>query len=164
MQLDPVVTSAEIRLTGNFHTVEGSFAGKRGSLQYSPATGAVSGEVTFDATSGKTGNTSRDKKMHKDVLASQRYPEIVFHPDHADGTFAPSGQSTLQVHGLFQIHGSEHEITIPVQMNVQGNTWSAQASFTIPYSRWGMKNPSMLFLRVSDEVQVQFRAAGSLTR
>ncbi len=164
LQLDPAGSGTDITLTGNLHSVEGSFAFKRGSIRYIPATGAVSGEVVFDATSGKTGNAARDKKMHKDVLASQLYPEIVFHPDHAEGSLAPFGQSTLQVHGLFQIHGSEHEITIPVQMNVQDSTWSAQASFTIPYTKWGMKNPSVLFFRVGDEVKVDFHGAGSLTR
>ena len=164
LQLDPAKTTAGIALAGNLHTVEGSFAFKRGDIHFDPATGAAHGEVVFDATSGKTGNASRDKKMHKDVLASQRFPEITFRPDHAEGTLAISGESTLQVHGLFQIHGVEHEITVPVRMKVQADTWSALASFTIPYTKWGMKNPSVFFFRVGDEVKVQFRAAGSLTR
>jgi polyisoprenoid-binding protein YceI len=162
LHLDPARTTAAITLSGNFHTVEGSFTFKSGVIHYRPATGAASGEMVFDAASGKTGNGSRDSKMHKDVIESRRYPEISFRPDRAEGTLAASGDSTLQVHGLFAIHGAEHEITIPVQMNVQGNTWTATASFTVPYARWGMKNPSKLFLRVDNEVKVQFRAAGSL--
>jgi hypothetical protein len=35
------------------------------------------------------------------------------------------------------------------------------AAFQVPYARWGMKNPSKLFLRVDDVVQVQFHASGS---
>lgn len=162
LQFDPAATGADITIVGNLHTVEGSFAFKRGGIHFDPATGATSGEVVFDATSGKTGNASRDKKMHKDVIASQRYPEIAFHPDHAEGTLAVAGASTLQVHGLFQIHGAEHEVTIPVQMNVHGDTWTAKASFVIPYTKWGMKNPSVLFLRVGDEVKVHFHASGTL--
>ena len=71
----------------------------------------------FDATSGKTGNGSRDNKMHKDVIESPRYPEIVFRPDRADGKLAASGASTLQVHGMFVIHGAEHEVTFPVEVS-----------------------------------------------
>jgi polyisoprenoid-binding protein YceI len=163
LQFDPSGTGADITLAGNLHTVEGTFTFKSGSIHFDPATGVASGEVVFDATSGRTGNSSRDKKMHKDVIGSQRYPEIVFRPDHAAGALAASGESTLQVHGKFAIHGAEHEVTIPVQMNLQGNSWTAKASFTIPYVKWGMKNPSVLFFRVGDEVSVRVHAAGSLT-
>jgi len=162
LQLDPAKSSADIALAARLHTVEGSFLSKRGSIRYDPATGNARGEIVFDATSGNTGNDSRDKKMHKDVLESDRFPEIAFHLDHAEGTLATSGDSTLEVHGQFLIHGAEHEITIPVQMNVQGGTWTAQAAFTIPYEKWGMKNPSVLFLRVANDVRVKVHAAGSL--
>jgi polyisoprenoid-binding protein YceI len=164
LQLDPGKSGADITLAGNFHTVEGSFLSKRGAISYNPLTGKASGEVVFDATSGHTGNDSRDKKMHQDVIQSQRYPEIAFRPDRAEGRLANHGESTLQVHGMFSIHGTEHEITIPVEMNVQGNTWTAKASFSVPYARWGMKNPSKLFLRVADEVKVELHTAGTLTQ
>jgi polyisoprenoid-binding protein YceI len=164
LQLDPAKSGADIVLAGNLHTVDGSFAMKRGTIHFDAATGKASGEIVFDATSGRTGNGSRDNKMHKDVIESARYPEIAFHPDHAEGTLSPSGQSTIQVHGMFAIHGAEHEVTFPVQVNLAGNSWSANASFQVPYVKWGMKNPSVLFFRVGDVVQVKFHAAGSTTQ
>jgi polyisoprenoid-binding protein YceI len=162
LQFEPSKTTAEITLTGNMHTVEGSFAFKRGSIHFSPATGAVSGEIVFDATSGRTGNGSRDHKMHKDVLESQLYPEIIFRPDRAEGTFSLSGTSTLQVHGMFAIHGTEHAVTFPVGVSANGSSWTAKSSFDVPYTNWGMKNPSKLFLRVSNVVHVQFHAVGGM--
>lgn len=160
--VDPARSGADITLTGNFHTVEGSFALKRGAIHYDPATGKTSGEIVFDATSGKTGNDGRDNKMHKSVIESARFPEIAFRPNHAEGALTASGDSTLQVHGMFSIHGAEHEITIPVEVHLEGNTWTAKASFEIPYAKWGMKNPSVLFLRVAGFVDIQFHAAGTL--
>jgi polyisoprenoid-binding protein YceI len=162
LQLDPARSGAEIFLTGNFHTVEGLFALKHGALLYDPATGKISGEIVFDATSGKTGNDGRDKKMNKDVIESARFPEIAFRPDHGDGTLATSGDSTLQVRGMFSIHGAEHEVTIPVAIHLEGNSWSAKAAFQVPYAKWGMKNPSVLFLRVASVVDIQFHAAGNI--
>lgn len=162
LQLDPGRSGAEIFLSGNFHTVEGSFTFKRGEVVYDPATGKASGEVVLDATSGKTGSDGRDKKMHKDVLESARFPEIVFRPDRGDGTLAGSGDSTVQVHGMFSMHGAEHEVTIPVAVHLEGNNWSAKAAFQVPYAKWGMKNPSVLFLRVAGVVDIQFQAAGSV--
>jgi polyisoprenoid-binding protein YceI len=163
LELDPAKSGADITLVGNLHTVEGSFRAKRGTIHYDPASGKASGEIVFDATSGKTGNDSRDKKMHKDVIESARYTEIAFHPDHADGTLASLGNSTLQVHGQFVIHGAQHEITFPVEMHLDGNTWTAKSAFVVPYTKWGMKNPSVFFFRVGDEVKVQLQVAGTLT-
>ena len=154
LQVDPTQSGATISLTGNFHTVEGSFTLKHGAVKYDPATGKVGGEIVFDATSGKTGNDGRDRKMHNEVLESARFPEILFRPDHADGAFAGSGDSTLQVHGMFSIHGAEHELTIPVTVHFEHNTWTVRAAFQIPYAKWGMKNPSVLFLRVAGFVDV----------
>ncbi len=163
LQLDPARSGADITLAGNLHTVKGTFLLKRGTIHFDPATGKASGEIAFDATSGKTGNSSRDSKMHKDVIESGRYPEIVFRPDRATGELAASGASTLQVHGMFTMHGAEHEVTFPVELTFAGSAWTAKASFQVPYVRWGMKNPSKLFLRVDDVVQVQFHASGGVT-
>ncbi len=163
LQLDTARSGADITLAGNLHTVKGAFLMKRGAIQFDPATGKASGEIAFDATSGKTGNGSRDNKMHKDVIESGRYLEIVFRPNRAEGTLLTSGASTLQVHGMFTMHGAEHEVTFPVEVTFAGSAWTAKASFQVPYVQWGMKNPSVLFLRVGDTVEVQFHAAGSTT-
>jgi hypothetical protein len=42
--------------------------------------------------------------------------------------------------------------------------WTAKVHFTIPYAKWGMKNPSTLFLRVSDSVEIDLTAVGSMAR
>jgi polyisoprenoid-binding protein YceI len=162
LQFDPAQSVATISLSGNFHTVEGSFTLKHGAVKYDPATGKVGGEIVFDATSGKTGNDGRDRKMHREVLESATFPEISFHPDRAEGALATSGDSTIQVRGMFSIHGADHELTIPVTVHLEGNNWTAKAAFQIPYAKWGMKNPSVLFLRVAGFVDVQFVAAGSV--
>jgi polyisoprenoid-binding protein YceI len=164
LQLDPAQTGANFDLPDVLHTVQGSFALKHGTIQFDPATGKAGGEIVFDSPSGNSGNSSRDHKMQKDVLESPHYPEIVFRPDHAQGTLSASGASTLQVHGMFGIHGAEHEVTIPVEVSLSGSTWKATASFPVPYVLWGMKNPSVLFLRVSDSVAIKLHAGGSIVR
>ena len=163
LQLDPAPSAAEITLPTTLHTVEGKFRCKRGSIHFDPASGKAGGEIVFDATSGNTENGSRDHKMHKEVLESQRYPEITFRPDHAEGAFSTSGASTLQVHGQFNIHGADHEVTVPVEITFSADHWTADAKFPVPYQQWGMKNPTVLFLHVSDTVQVHLHAAGSVT-
>lgn len=161
LRCDAAQTKAGIVLEGNFHTVHGTWAFKRGELRFDLATNAISGELVFDAASGKTGNDTRDKKMNKDVLETDRYPEITFRPSHVDGKVATLGASTVQIKGIFGIHGSEHEITVPAEVKFEGEHWSASVHFTVPYAKWGMKNPSVFFLRVQDTVEVEFSAGGS---
>jgi|SRR5271165_350936 len=161
LQVDPAKSGADITLPTALHTVEGSFALKRGTIHYDAATGKASGEIVFDASSGKTGNGSRDNKMHKDVIESSRYAEITFHPDRVEGTVSASGTSAVKVHGMFGIHGTEHEMTMPVDFTLNGNTWSATSTFQVPFVQWGMKDPSVFILRVNKIVQVKMHAGGS---
>ena len=81
VNLDPAQTKIQWTLGAALHTVHGTFKLRSGSVTFDPQSGAASGEIIVDATSGESGNHSRDKKMHKEVLESQRYPEIIFSPN-----------------------------------------------------------------------------------
>src|SRR6185503_6843338 len=71
-QFDPSKTTIAFTLGDVLHTVHGSFQLKSGDVEYKVATKAVSGNLTVDATSGQSGNHSRDHKMHKEILESVR--------------------------------------------------------------------------------------------
>jgi len=163
-QLDPAQTKVSFTLGDVLHTVHGTFPVKRGTLQLNPTSGKVSGEIVVDAKSGDSGNSTRDRKMHREILESEQYPEIAFRPDHVEGPVALQGKSTVKVHGMFSIHGVDREITVPAEVEMADNHWSATVHFTVPYEKWGMKHPSTLFLRVSDSVEIDLIAAGNLTR
>jgi polyisoprenoid-binding protein YceI len=163
-QLDRAQTSVNFTLADVLHTVRGSFKLKRGALQFDPGSGKITGEIVVDAATGDSGNSMRDRKMHKEVLESARYPEIAFRPDRIEGTVASPGKSSVMVHGIFSIHGTDREITVPAQVETSADHWTATVHFTVPYEKWGMKNPSTLFLKVSDSVQIDLIAAGSIAR
>ena len=158
LDLDPARTIVEFTLADVLHTVHGNFKLKHGAIRFDPATGKISGEVVVDAASGESGSPARDRRMHKNILESERYPEIVFTPDHVEGTVAPVGVSQVQVHGTFRIHGAGHELTLPVQVRIANGQATATTHFTVPYVKWGMKNPSNLFLRVSEKVDIGITA------
>ncbi len=160
--LDVAQSKVTWSLGTTFHTVHGSFALKKGTLRLDPATGKASGEIIVDAASGKSGNDSRDKKMHKEVLESGRYAEVVFRPDRVEGKIAPQGTSTVQVHGILVLHGSEHELTVPVQAELAADHWTGNAKFSVPFIDWGLKNPSTFFNKVSHEVEIDLELKGSL--
>ena len=163
-QLDPAQTSVKFTLGDVLHTVKGNFQLKHGALQFEPVTGKVTGEIVVDAKSGESGSGMRDRKMHKEVLESQRYPEIAFRPDRIDGKVASQGKSSVQIHGMFNIHGVDREITVPAEVEMSPGHWTAIVHFTVPYAKWGMKNPSTLFLRVNDSVEIELTAAGSVAK
>lgn len=162
LNFTPAKTTVTFNLSASLHTVHGSFDLKRGAVHFDSATNKLSGEIVADATSGRTENDGRDKKMHEQVLESARYPEIVFRPDRVEGQVAPTGVSTIQVHGIFSIHGAEHEMTIPVRVEIAPAHWIATSQFAIPYVKWGMKNPSTFILRVDQSVDVEIKASGDI--
>lgn len=160
--VDPAQSTVHWTLGSSLHTVHGTFALKRGSLQFDSATGKASGEFVADATSGKSGNDGRDKKMHNEVLESGRFTEIIFRPDSITGKLETQGDSKLQIHGVFVLHGSEHGLTVPVQANVALDHWSGDAKFRIPFIDWGLKNPGNWLLHVEHSVTIDLELKGTL--
>jgi polyisoprenoid-binding protein YceI len=162
--VDPQHTTVNFTLSDVLHTVHGTFHLKQGSLRLDPRSGKLTGEIVVDAKSGESGSGMRDRKMHREILESDRYPEIAFHPDRVEGTVSMQGKSSVRVHGIFSIHGSDHELTVPAEVGVSSDHWTAALHFAVPYANWGMKNPSTLFLRVSESVDIDLTAAGTFTR
>jgi len=161
LDLDPARTTVQFTLGASLHSVHGSFKLKRGAIRFDPATGKIGGEAVVDATSGESGSDGRDRRMHDGILESARYPDIVFVPDRVEGSVARQGASQVEVHGRFRIHGAEHEVMLPVQVQMTQTAEGqaiAKIHFTIPYVKWGLKNPSTLFLRVSDKVDIDIAA------
>lgn len=156
----PSQTSINFTLRDVLHTVHGSFNLKSGQIHFAPASNAISGEIIVDAASGNSGSTSRDRKMHKEILESARYSEVTFLPDRVDGKVLSPGTSTVQVHGMFGIHGGEHEITVPAQVELAPDHWSLTVHFVVPYVKWGMKDPSTFILRVEKTVNIDLEALG----
>jgi polyisoprenoid-binding protein YceI len=160
--IDPAQSKVHWTLGTTLHTVHGTFAFKYGTIQLDPASGKASGEIGVYATSGDSSNDGRDKKMHKDVLESGKYPDIIFRPDRVEGKIAPQGTFTVQVHGIFVLHGREHELTVPVQSEFAGDHWMGNAKFNVPFIDWGLKNPSNFFLKVNHTVEIELELKGSL--
>jgi polyisoprenoid-binding protein YceI len=154
LEFDPSQTKVEYTLAGMLHTVEGTFKLQRGAIHIDAATGAATGEVVVDATSGASGSGARDRRMHADILESGRYPEIAFRPDRLEGAIPKQGTASLKMHGMFRIHGADHEIAIPVDVEAANGQYAVTLRFVVPYVQWGMKNPSTFILRVSDKVNI----------
>jgi polyisoprenoid-binding protein YceI len=161
--LDPAQTQIRWKLGAELHKVDGTFKLKSGEFIFNPETGVAEGEILVDATTGESGNRDRDKRMHDEVLESNRYPAIFFHPTQIKGASKP-GEATQQVQaqGTFNIHGADHALELPVKVETDGDMVTATTRFTVPYVAWGMKNPSKFLLRVSKQVEIEVIAKGTI--
>jgi polyisoprenoid-binding protein YceI len=164
LSVDAARSAVHWTLESSVHTVHGTFRVKRGTVSFDSATSKASGEIVVDAASGESGNDSRDRKMHSEVLESSKYVEVIFRPERVEGIVKSAGNSTLTVYGTFSLHGAEHAFSAPVQVELQDMAWKASTSFGVPFLEWGLKNPSNFFLKVKPVVNVSAELSGSLQR
>jgi polyisoprenoid-binding protein YceI len=163
VNLDAAQTKITFALDTTLHDVHGSFQLKSGQIHFDKATGKASGAIIVDAQSGDTDNKSRDKKMHQEILESQRYSEIVFTPKQVRGSFDPQKASQVDLVGAFRIHGQEHDVTMTfaVQPASPGRL-QCDTHFTIPYVKWGMKDASTFLLHASDTVELEIHGTAQI--
>ena len=165
--LDPASAQIQFTLGATLHTVHGSFKLKHGEIRFDPSTGKASGSIVVDAASGDTENGSRDKKMHAEILESPKFPEITFTPTGVKGQLKElaSGPAAahVEVDGVFHLHGQDHEgfAEVVVDPGINGQM-RFSASFSIPYVKWGLKDPSTTFLHVKDTVDVKMQGTAHI--
>jgi polyisoprenoid-binding protein YceI len=160
IQIDSAQTKIEFSLGGTMHTVHGKFSLKNSSIRFDPSTGKIGGAIVVDATSGESGNGGRDGRMHREILESAKFPEIVFSPMRMTGAVAAEGSSKVEVSGRFRLHGEDHDVTLPIVVMADGKNLQITTHIDIPYVQWGLKNPSNFFLRVADKVGIDIEATG----
>ena len=161
--VDPNTSEIKMTLNTTHEVVNGTFHIQSGSIEFDRSSPKMSGSVAVLAASGKTGNGSRDKKMYKDILKVDQYTTVSFAPKTYTGIIAPSGDSTIQVSGVFTLLGNPHDLTIPMQIHMDGSKATAKAQFVVPYVQWGLKNPSFLFWKAENDVAIDLNLVGQVS-
>ena len=162
--INPDASQAKITLNTTHEIVNGVFNVQSGSIEFDPSSHSMAGTVIVLAASGKTGNNSRDKKMYKDILKVEQYATVSFQPKTYTGAIAPSGDSNIQVTGIFTLLGTPHQITIPMQVHLDGAAATAKAHLVVPYVQWGLKNPSFLIWKADNDVAIDVNLAGAISQ
>ena len=162
--VNPDASEVKMTLKTTHELVNGAFHLQSGSVEFDRSTPKMSGSVVVLAGSGKTGNGSRDKKMNKDILEVEQHATVSFEPKSYAGAIAPSGDSTIQVSGIFTLLDTPHEITIPILVHIEGTTATAKAHFVVPYIQWGLKDPSFLFWKADKDVAINLFLTGRLSQ
>ena len=170
VRFDPANTKIDFTLGTTLHTVHGTFKLKRGEIRVD-ATGHASGAIVVDATSGESGDSMRDHRMHADVLESAQFPEIVFSPKLVTAlpghtvkeALENRGTSEVRVSGVFNLHGQNHDITLDMSVQNDGNGDAlVTTTFPVPYIKWGLKSPNRFLLHANESVDLGIHASGQI--
>jgi len=162
--VNPDASEVKMTLKTTHEIVNGTFHVQSGSIVFDRGNPKMSGSVAVLAGSGKTGNSSRDKKMNKDILEVEQHTTVSFEPTSYAGVIAPSGDSTIQVIGIFTLLGTPHEITVPMLVHLDGASATAKTHFVVPYVQWGVKNPSFLIWKAENDVVIDIFLTGRLSK
>ena len=162
--VNPDASQIKMTLNTTHEVVNGTFHVQSGWIEFDRGAPRISGSVVVFAGSCKTGNDSRDNKMNKDILKVEQFATVSFEPKSYSGAIAPSGDSTIQVTGIFTLLGTPHEITIPILVHLEGTAATAKAHFVVPYVQWGLKNPSFLVWKADNDVAIDLFLAGRLSK
>ena len=161
--VNPEASEVKMKLNTTHEVVNGTFHIQSGSINFDRTASLISGMVIVAAGSGKTGNDSRDKKMNKDILKVDQFATVSFSPKTYNGMIADLGDSTIQVSGVFTLLGAAHDLTIPMQIHVDGMKATAKALFVVPYVQWGLKNPSFLIWKAENDVTIDLNLVGQIS-
>lgn len=163
LHLDPERSSLEFVLDATMHKVEGHLGSASGRIAFDPETGLATGEVEIDLTGADTGIERRDRKMHEQVLETDRHPTAVYTVERVDlpGP-VQQGRNEVQLHGVLDFHGSTHQVAVPAVAVLDGQRVSATGWLEIPYVDWGLTDPSFFVLRVGKTVRVELEVAGTI--
>jgi polyisoprenoid-binding protein YceI len=162
--VNPDASAVKIALKTTHELVNGTFHVQSGSIEFDPSSSKMQGSVVVLAGSGMTGNDSRDKRMNKEILKVEKYATVSFEPKTYTGAIAPSGDSTIQVTGIFTLLGTPHQITIPILVHLEGTTATAKAHFVVPYIQWGLKDPSFMFWKADKDVAIDLFLVGTISK
>jgi polyisoprenoid-binding protein YceI len=80
------------------------------------------------------------------------------------GKVAAQGASQVKLHGTFSIHGAEHEVELPVDVEARDGQYRATVKLSVPFVAWGMKDPSTLFLRVEKHVDITIHTVARVAK
>ena len=160
LALDPAQSRVHWSVDSTLHTVHGTFAVKSGTVHFDPETGMAGGEIIVDAPSGESGNGARDRRMHKEILETSRYPEVIFRPTRVEGKVLQHGASDADVAQLVM----DIELTALVHAELTANGWRGTAKFEVPYVTWGIKDPGNFLLKVQPRVNVELEMSGELRK
>jgi polyisoprenoid-binding protein YceI len=98
------------------------------------------------------------------VLDAVRFPAITFKSQRVTGRKAGGGAYDLELTGELMLHGMTRSVTLPVHVEVAGETLTASGRATLLHDQFGMEPVSAAggSVKVKNEMQVEYRLVAKL--
>jgi len=93
------------------------------------------------------------------VLDAARFPSITFKTERVRGRESGSGVYDLELAGEIALHGVTRPITLPVHVEVSGDTLTASGKAVLRHDQFGMQPVSVAggSVKVKNEIEVEYR-------
>jgi polyisoprenoid-binding protein YceI len=100
------------------------------------------------------------------VLNVARYPLIRFRSRKVTGKKVSASSYELQVEGELSLHGTAKPMLVPLKVDVQGDTLTADGKLTVKQSDFGIKPTTAAggLVQVEDEVPIDFKIVAKASR
>ena len=100
------------------------------------------------------------------VLNAARYPIVRFRSQKITGKKVSASSYELQVEGELSLHGMVKPMVVPLKVDVQGDTLTADGKLTLKQSDYGIKPTTAAggMVQVEDEVPIEFKIVAKASR
>lgn len=116
--------------------------------------------MKIDPASFNTDNEKRDKDMREKCFELGKYPFIEF-----NSTSIQSNQKELKagqpikatIQGALKMHGLEKQVSVPVTIQLTGDTLNAEGDMAVVLDEWKILRPKVLFVQLQNDVSIHFK-------
>lgn len=92
------------------------------------------------------------------VLDVARFPAVTFKSQHVTGRPSPAGTYDLEIEGEMSLHGVARALTLPVHVEIAGDTLTASGTAVLRHDQFGLQPVSVAgVVKVKNEIQVTYR-------
>ena len=102
-------------------------------------------------------NSNRDSNM-LDVIEDYFYPVVSF-----SSSSITKKENQYYINGILFFHGIKKEMMIPVNLNIDNQKIIVDADFTISLSDYKIKRPSLLTIKMKDNITLRLYLVGLIS-
>ena len=151
------VTSNKIVYYGvhALHKWEGSTTQTTGTLSYDKNKKTYSCNITVPLNTFSSGNDNRDSNMLTYCNAIT-YPDIIF-----KSKMIAVNNESIDLEGIIEFAGKKRNLkTVANLIELNENEFSIQGEFEILLSDFGIPQPSLLFIKMEDNILIKYSIKG----
>ena len=137
------------------HKWEGSTTKTPGTLSYDKNKKTYSCNITVPLNTFSSGNDNRDSNMLTYCNAIT-YPDIIF-----KSKMIAVNNESIDLEGIIEFAGKKRNLkTVAHLIELNENEFSIQGEFEILLSDFGIPQPSLLFIKMEDNILIKYSIKG----